>query len=42
MKDRKSSLTRIFDHDFVRDYYNGISIKEAEKRIQTMLKNTKQ
>lgn len=28
-----------FDHDFVRDYYNGISRIEAEKRIHKMMKN---
>ena len=28
-----------FAHDFVRDYYNGISRKEAEKRIHEMMKN---
>jgi hypothetical protein len=27
-----------FDHSFVRDYYNGITKIEAEKRIRTMLK----
>jgi hypothetical protein len=27
-----------FDHPFVKDYYNGISKKEAEKRILNMLK----
>lgn len=26
-----------FDHPFVRDYYNGITKGEAEKRIQSML-----
>jgi len=26
-----------FDHPFVKDYYNGISKEEAEKRIKTML-----
>ncbi|WP_286911813.1 DUF2199 domain-containing protein [Flavobacterium sp. UBA4197] len=26
-----------FDHPFVRDYYNGITKKEAERRIKTML-----
>ncbi len=26
-----------FDHPFVRDYYNGITKEEAEKRIKTML-----
>lgn len=26
-----------FDHPFVRDYYNGISKQEAEKRIEAML-----
>jgi hypothetical protein len=28
-----------FDHPFVHDYYNGITKKEAEKRIREMLKN---
>jgi len=28
-----------FDHKFVEDYYNGISRKEAEKRIHEMMKN---
>jgi len=28
-----------FDHPFVKDYYSGISKKEAEKRIEMMLKN---
>ena len=28
-----------FDHEFVRDYYNGISRVEAEKRIHEMMKN---
>ena len=27
-----------FDHPFVKDYYNGISKKEAAKRISEMLK----
>jgi len=27
-----------FDHDFVRDYYKGISNDEAEKRIHEMMK----
>lgn len=27
------------EHPFVRDYYNGISKKEAENRIQEMMKN---
>ncbi|MCF2875556.1 MULTISPECIES: DUF2199 domain-containing protein [unclassified Tenacibaculum] len=27
-----------FDHPFVRDYYNGITKEEAEKRINNMLK----
>lgn len=27
-----------FDHPFVKDYYNGISKKEAERRIANMLK----
>lgn len=27
-----------FDHPFVKDYYNGITKKEAEKRIAEMLK----
>ncbi|MEP6614294.1 MAG: DUF2199 domain-containing protein [Mucilaginibacter sp.] len=26
-----------FDHPFVKDYYNGISVEEAEKRIGEML-----
>ena len=30
-----------FDHQFVRDYYDGISKKEAENRIDEMLKNVK-
>lgn len=30
-----------FNHDFVRDYYNGITKEEAEKRIQNLLSNTK-
>lgn len=29
-----------FDHPFVKDYYNGISKEEAEKRISFMFKNT--
>jgi len=29
-----------FDHQFVRDYYNGITKKEAERRIAEMLKIT--
>ncbi len=29
-----------FDHPFVKDYYNGISKKEAETRIKTMLRKT--
>lgn len=28
---------RDFDHPFVKDYYNGISKKEAERRISNML-----
>jgi hypothetical protein len=28
-----------FDHPFVKDYYEGISKEEAEKRINEMLKN---
>lgn len=28
-----------FDHPFVKDYYEGITKEEAEKRIQEMLKN---
>ncbi|KQB42312.1 DUF2199 domain-containing protein [Flavobacterium aquidurense] len=28
-----------FDHLFVKDFYNGITKEEAEKRIQQMLKN---
>lgn len=28
-----------FDHPFVKDYYNGITKEEAEKRIHKMLKN---
>ena len=28
-----------FDHPFVKDYYNGITKVEAEKRIKEMLKN---
>ena len=28
-----------FDHPFVRDYYHGITRKEAEKRINEMIKN---
>ena len=27
-----------FDHPFVHDYYNGITKKEAERRIKEMLK----
>jgi len=27
-----------FDHPFVTDYYNGISLEEAHKRIETVLK----
>ncbi|MBK8805592.1 MAG: DUF2199 domain-containing protein [Bacteroidales bacterium] len=30
-----------FEHDFVRDYYHGITTKEAEKRINKMLDNIK-
>jgi hypothetical protein len=30
-----------FDHEFVRDYYNGITLEEAEKRINNMLDNNK-
>jgi hypothetical protein len=29
-----------FDHSFVKDYYNGISKIEAERRISEMLGNT--
>jgi hypothetical protein len=28
-----------FDHPFVSDYYDGISMKEAEKRVHNMLSN---
>ena len=28
-----------FEHEFVKDYYNGISREEAEKRIHEMMKN---
>lgn len=28
-----------FEHEFVRDYYNGISKEEAEKRMHEMMKN---
>jgi hypothetical protein len=28
------------DHSFVRDYYNGISKEEAERRIHAMMKNS--
>lgn len=28
-----------FNHEFVKDYYNGISREEAEKRIHEMMKN---
>ena len=28
-----------FDHSFVRDYYEGITKKEAEKRVNEMIKN---
>ena len=28
-----------FDHPFVKDYYNGITKKEAEQRITKMMKN---
>lgn len=31
-----------FEHQFVYDYYNGITKSEAEKRIQTMLEKTGQ
>lgn len=31
-----------FDHPFVRDYYNGITLFEAEKRIDEMMKNISQ
>ena len=31
-----------FEHPFVSDYHNGISKKEAEKRINDMLKNAMQ
>ncbi|RZJ52782.1 MAG: DUF2199 domain-containing protein [Flavobacterium sp.] len=30
-----------FDHPFVKDFYNGISKEEAEKRIQNMMNPTK-
>ncbi len=30
-----------FNHEFVRDYYHGITAKEAEKRINKMLDNIK-
>jgi hypothetical protein len=30
-----------FDHDFVRDYYGGISKLEAQKRINEMIKNAR-
>jgi hypothetical protein len=30
-----------FDHPFVRDYYNGISLEEAEKRIEAILDKAK-
>lgn len=33
---------RDFDHPFVKDYYAGITKKEAEKRISSMLKNIDQ
>lgn len=29
-----------FDHPFVKDYYNGITKKEAERRISEMLKSS--
>ncbi|KAF2508465.1 DUF2199 domain-containing protein [Flavobacterium zhairuonense] len=29
-----------FDHQFVRDYYNGISKEEAERRIHNMMDNS--
>jgi len=29
-----------FDHPFVKDYYNGITIEEAHKRIAVALKNS--
>ena len=29
-----------FDHAFVKDFYSGISMNEAEKRVHTMMKNT--
>lgn len=31
-----------FDHPFVKDYYNGITKREAEKRIQAMLDNAEE
>ena len=31
-----------FDHPFVKDYYNGITKVEAEKRIETMLNRIEQ
>lgn len=31
-----------FDHPFVKDYYDGITKEEAERRIKSMLKNTGQ
>lgn len=31
-----------FDHPFVRDYYNGITIQEAERRVKAMLDNIEQ
>lgn len=31
-----------FDHPFVRDYYNGISKQEAERRIKAMLEGVEQ
>lgn len=29
-----------FEHQFVNDYYNGISLSEAERRIHRVLKDT--
>lgn len=30
-----------YDHDFVRDFYNGISAHEAQRRVDEMMGNTK-
>ncbi len=30
-----------FDHQFVKDFYNGITKKEAIRRVNDMLRNTK-